>query len=159
MAHSAALTIDGYLNSLPPDRREVIRKVHQVIVKHLPRGYQEVMQYGMIGYVVPIKRYPNGYLNDKKTPLPYAALASQKNYISVYLMNIYSDLGLKSWFKAELKKSGKKYSMGKSCIRFKKIEDIPLDLIGKTVAKTSVDKYIQIYEASRKGKTSGSNIE
>lgn len=149
MVHSAALTVKGYIDSLSLERRDAIKKVHQVIVKNLPKGYEEVMQYGMIGYVVPLKKYPDGYLNDKKTPLPYAALASQKNYISVYLMNIYADLGLKSWFETELKKAGKKYSMGKSCVRFKKLEDIPLELIGKTVSKTSVEKYIQIYEDSR----------
>lgn len=152
MAHSAALTIKGYLDSLPPERRDALKKVHAVIVKHLPKGYQEVMQYGMIGYVVPLKKYPAGYLNDKKTPLPYAGLASQKNYISVYLMNLYGDLELKKRFETEYAKTGKKLNMGKSCVRFRHLKDIPLELIGEVVARTSVSEFIEQYEKSREKK-------
>ena len=107
------------------------------------------MQYGMIGYVVPLKRYPKGYLGDKKTPLPYAALASQKHHMAVYLMNIYGNRKLEKWFLKEYKASGKKLDMEKSCVRFKKLDDLPLGLIGKAIAATPLAECIAMYEEAR----------
>lgn len=124
--------------------------VRKTILKHLPKGYEERMQYGMIGYSVPLKRYPAGYLGQKDVPLPYAALASQKNYMSIYLMNIYGDKKAEKWFREAYKASGKKLDMGKSCVRFKKLEDVPLDVIGKAIAQTPVEALIKAYEKARK---------
>lgn len=152
---SKAKTVSAYLRELPPERRTALLVVRKVILKHLPKGYEESMQYGMIGYSVPLKRYPKGYLGDKKTPLPYAGLASQKNHMAVYLMNIYGDKKATKWFKNEYKKSipgraGKKLDMGKSCVRFRKLKDLPLPLIGKAIARTSVKDLIIYYEHARK---------
>ncbi|MCR4280604.1 MAG: DUF1801 domain-containing protein [Candidatus Komeilibacteria bacterium] len=146
---SAAVTVEEYLNSLPPERREVVDELRELIKTNLPEGYEEIMQYGMIGYVVPLAEYPEGYLNDKKTPLPYIGLAAQKNHYALYLMNIYGDPEVSRWFEEEYKASGKRVNMGKSCIRFRKIEDLPLDLIAQVVALTPVDVYIKSYENSR----------
>ncbi|MBN1411609.1 MAG: DUF1801 domain-containing protein [Spirochaetales bacterium] len=147
---SNAKTVREYLNSLPGDRREIIEKVRKIILKNLPEGYEETMQYGMIGYVVPISRYPQGYLGDKSTPLPYASLASQKNYLSLYLMGVYGDADSEKWLKQAYKKSGKKLDMGKSCIRFKRLDDLALDVIAEALARIPVDSYIRKYELSRK---------
>ncbi len=142
-------TVEEYMQNLPDDRRNEIAKVREVILKNLPEGYEEMIQYGMIGYGVPLKTYPAGYLNDKTKPLPYAALASQKNYMVIYLMNIYGDKKTEEWFLREWKKSGKKLDMGKSCIRFKKAADLPLDVLGKAIAKTSVENFIDMYQKAR----------
>lgn len=147
---SKAKTVDEYLKNLSTDRRKDIQNVRKVILNNLPKGYKEGMQYGMIGYYIPLKIYPNGYLNDGKTPLPYISLASQKNHMAVYLNNIYMNKKINKWFIDEYKKSRKRIDMGKSCVRFKKIEDLPIELIGKAVAKTSVDAFIKEYEKSRK---------
>ena len=149
---SKATTVAEYLAELPPDRRAAISKVRAVIRKHLPKGYAEGMQFGMIGYFVPLKTYPDGYLHDPTEPLHYAALASQKHHMAVYLSNIYSDKELEKWFTAAYKKSGKKMDVGKSCVRFRKLENLPLDLIGQAIAKTSVAEHIKRYEASRQRK-------
>jgi uncharacterized protein YdhG (YjbR/CyaY superfamily) len=146
---SSAKTAAEYIKELPEDRRVAIQAVRKVIKANLPAGYEETMQYGMISYVVPLKTYPMGYLNDKKTPLPYASLASQKNHMAIYLFCIYTDTKLLNWFKREYKASGKKMDMGKSCIRFKKLENLPLDLIGKAIAKVPVKAFIKSYETSR----------
>lgn len=147
---SKAKTVKEYLIALPSDRRKAIEMVRKIIKKNLPKGYQEIMQYGMISYVVPLRLYPDGYLNDPKVPLPYASLASQKNYMSLYLMNVYGNQDIESWFKKEFEKHGKNLNMGKSCVRFKKLDDINLDVIGKVLAKTSVQDFTKIYEAFRK---------
>jgi hypothetical protein len=145
--HSGAQTVDDYLASLPVDRQETLSAVRDVILRNLPEGYEEGMQYGMIGYYVPLSRYPKTYNGQ---PLAYAGLASQKNYVSVYLMGIYGNGSAEEWFRDEYQKSGKKLNMGKSCVRFKRLDDIPLDLIGKAVALESVDQFIQRYGESRK---------
>lgn len=138
-----------YLDGLPEDRRKAIRKVRAVINKHLPKGYKEGMQYGMIGWFVPHSVYPDGYHCDPKQPVPFASVASQKNYMSIYLMCIYGSDKHRAWFEKEWTKSGKKKAnMGKSCIRFKNIDDIPLDVIGKAVARVPADKFIAAYEKS-----------
>lgn len=146
---SSAKTPAEYLASLPEDRRKALAAVRKTMQAHLPKGYVEAMQYGMPGFVVPLKTYPAGYLGKKDVPLPFAGYASQKNYMAVYLMNVYGEPKLETWFKAAYAKSGKKLDMGKSCIRFKKLEDLPLDVIGQAVAKTSVADFIAAYEAGR----------
>jgi hypothetical protein len=146
---SKAKTVKQYLDSLPADRRKELEAVRKVIRKHLPKGYVECM-YGMIGYAVPLKLYPPGYHCTPNTPLPYAGLASQKNFISVYLCSIYWDKGSDSWFRKALKASGKKLDMGKSCIRFRRAADLPLDLIGKAVARFPVADFIKLYEKALK---------
>ena len=147
---SKAKSVREYLDSLPEDRRAMIRAVREVILKHLPKGYQEIMQYGMISYAVPLSLYPPGYHCGKDVPLPYACLASQKNYLSLYLCNIYGDKGTEKWFRTEFKVRGKKLDMGKSCVRFKKVEDLPLDVIGKAIARTPVRDFIALYEKAIK---------
>ena len=146
MAHSEAQTADQYLAELPPDRREAISAVRSVILDHLPEGYQEAMQFDMIGYVVPLERYPETY---NRQPLSYAALASQKNYMTLYLMNVYGDEETQRWFTERYKASGKRLDMGKSCVRFKSLQDLPIDLISEAVARTTMDEFIELYEASR----------
>jgi hypothetical protein len=149
---SKAKTVAEYFASLPPDRKKPMMAVWKVMKKNLPKGYQTAMGYGAPGFVVPLSRYPQGYLHQKAVPLPYAGVASQKNYMSIYLMNVAGDPKVEYWFKAAWKKSGKKLDMGKSCIRFKKLEDLALDVVGEAVACTSVEKFIRWYEGSRKGK-------
>jgi len=144
---SKATTVEDYLSELPEERRAAISKVRQVIRKNLPKGMQEGMQYGMIGYFVPHKIYPNGYHCDAKQPLPFAALASQKNYMSVYVCACYGDAESEEWIREEFTKRGKKLNMGKSCIRFKKVEDLALDVIGEVIGRWDTAKYIGHYES------------
>jgi hypothetical protein len=148
---STATTVDEYLAELPDDRRETIEAVRAVMLKSLPHGYEEGMQYGMIGYFVPHSVYPPGYHCDPKQPLPFAALASQKNHMAVYLMCIYSDPAQEAWFRDAWAKSGKKLDMGKSCVRFKKLDDVPLKVIGQAIKRVPVKKFIAYYEATVKG--------
>jgi uncharacterized protein YdhG (YjbR/CyaY superfamily) len=143
---SQATTVEQYLAELPEDRRLAIEEVRSVILANLPEGYQESMNWGMISYEIPIERYPDTY---NKKPLGYAALASQKNHMAVYLMNIYSSEDSAASFEAQYRATGKRYDVGKSCVRFRKLEDLPLDLIGQTIASTPVDQYIAEYEAVR----------
>jgi len=144
---SKAATVKEYLADLPPDRREVIQAVRAVILKNLDSGYREGMQYGGITYFVPHSVYPPGYHCDPKQPLPFAGLAAQKNYLAVYLMCLYGNTEHEQWFRAEWAKSGKKLDMGKVCIRFKKLDDLPLELIGQAVARVSASKFIAYYES------------
>lgn len=146
---SKAQTVEGYILELPVERREVVKTVREVILENLPEGYEEVMQYGVISYVVPFSIYPSGYHANPLQPLPYLSLASQKNYFALYFMHIYGDPATLKWFTGEYKKSGKKLDMGKSCVRFKKLADLPLDLMGKVVGLTPVKKWIEIYEKAR----------
>ena len=149
VAQSDARTPEEYLSELSPERAEAIQAVRQCILANLPEGYAEVMQYGMISYVVPAERYPETYNGQ---PLMYAALASQKNYMSLYLTNVYGDDGTREWFVERYRASGKKLDMGKSCVRFRNLDRLPLDLVGEAIAMTSVDDFIAIYEASRSGR-------
>jgi Domain of unknown function (DU1801) len=144
---SQATTVKEYLQSLPPDRRAVINAVREVILANLPKGYEECMSYGIIGYVVPHSLYPPGYHCDPKLPLPYANLGSKKNHMSLHLLSVYCDPDTATWFQKAWKASGKKLDMGAACVRFKKIEDVPLDVIGKVIARTPVKKYISVMEA------------
>ena len=145
---SKAETVKQYLDELPEDRREAIQAVREVILKNLPEGYEEGMQYGMIGYYVPHSLYPKGYHCDPKQPLPFASLASQKNHMAVYLFCIYSSDEDREWFIEEYKKTGMRMDLGKSCVRFKKLENLPLPLIGKAVKKMTVKKFIAAYESA-----------
>jgi hypothetical protein len=150
---SEAASTEEYINSLPEGRKEVIEKLHNLIVKNLPKGFSAIMNYGMIGYVVPHSLYPDGYHCDPKLPLPFMGLASQKNFISFYHMGIYADKKLLAWFTSEYTKHSKsKLDMGKSCIRFKKPDQIPFVLITELVKKMSVTDWINIYEKEIKKK-------
>lgn len=143
-------SVSAYLASLPPERKRELSKVRSVIKKNIPKGYEEIIQYGMISYVVPLTRYPDGYLNKKDVPLPFLSLAAQKHHLALYLMNLYGDPALERWFRAAWAKSGKKLDLGKSCLRFSSAEDLALDVVGEAVARTPVDAYVERYEAARK---------
>lgn len=147
MVTSRVESVDEYLASLPDDRREAIATVRQVILSNLPEGFEEVMQYGMISYVVPLARHPDTYNGQ---PLAAAALASQKQYMSVYLMSVYADDGLRASFEDAYRKTGKKLNMGKSCVRFRSLEQLPLELVGEAIARVGVDEFIDTYEAARR---------
>ena len=148
---SSATTPEEYIASLPEERKPAVRKLHQVIVDHLPKGFKIGMTYGMIGYFVPHSVYPQGYHVDPEQPLPFINLASQKNYIALYHMGMYAHPGLLDWFRKEYAQhSATKLDMGKSCIRFKNVEKIPFDLIGQLVTKMSVEEWISTYEEVRK---------
>jgi uncharacterized protein YdhG (YjbR/CyaY superfamily) len=143
---SDASTVEEYLAKLPGDRREAIETVRQVILENLPAGYEEAMNWGMITYQVPLETYPDTY---NKKPLMYAALASQKNHMAVYLTAIYMDDEAQQVFEKKYKATGKRYDVGKSCVRFKKMEDLPLDLIGETVASLEVAEFVERVKAAR----------
>jgi uncharacterized protein YdhG (YjbR/CyaY superfamily) len=144
---SDAKTPEEYIKNLPEDRKKEISKLRKTILDNLPKGFTETMSYGMIGYVVPHSIYPNGYHCNPELPLPFINLASQKNFIAVYHMGVYAKKELLDWFVNEYPKHAKrKLDMGKSCIRFKKMEDIPYDLIGKLSSKMTTDEWVEIYE-------------
>jgi uncharacterized protein YdhG (YjbR/CyaY superfamily) len=148
---STAKTPSEYVESLPDERKNVIENIRKTILDNLPKGFEETISYGMLGYVVPHSIYPSGYHCDPKTPLPFISVASQKNFIAVYHMGIYADETLLNWFVAEYPKHCKtKLDMGKSCIRFKKVNDIPLDLLGQLVTKMTVQDWISLYENNLK---------
>ena len=144
---SKAATPDEYLETLPAERKAAMQELRKVIKKNLPKGFKEVMSYGMVGYVVPHSTYPKGYHCDPKLPLPFLNIASQKNFIAVYHMGIYSDPKLLDWFTKEFTKHSKaKLDMGKSCIRFKKPAEIPFALIGELASKMTPEQWIEKYE-------------
>lgn len=146
---SEAKTVGQYLDELPPERRAALSKVRSVLRRHLPKGVKEQMGYGMIGYVVPHSIYPAGYHCDPRQPLPFVSLASQKNYMALYVLSIYSKPGEENWLRDQFKARGKKLDMGKCCIRFRKLEDLPLDVVAELMGRLSIDEYIQAYEAGR----------
>ena len=149
---SKATTVDQYLAEVPHERQEAIKKLRSVILKNLPKGFKEVMSYGMMGYCVPHSIYPAGYHCNPKDPLPFAMLASQKNSINFYHMGIYMEPKLLKWFTDEYAKTGLgKLDMGKSCMRFKKAENIPYKLIGDLMTKLTVEKWIEMFEKKLKG--------
>ena len=151
---STAPNVAAYLESLPADRCAAIAVVRQVILANLDEGYEEGMQYGMIGYCVPHRLFPAGYHADPKAALPYAGLASQKGHMSLYLMSVYcgceggEETPDARWFREAWKKSGKKLDMGKSCIRFKKLEDVPLEVVGEAIRRVPVTRYVAMYQKS-----------
>lgn len=148
---SNATTVEEYIESLAPDRRAAIQAVREVILAHLPQGFEECLLYGMISYVVPHQLYPAGYHCDPSKPLPYASLGSQKNHMAIYLMNVYGDSETEQWFRKAFEETGKKLNMGKSCVRFRKVADLPLEVIGQAIARTPVKKYIARCEEARRG--------
>lgn len=144
-------TVQEILSNIPEDRIEPFHKLHEAIVKNLPRGFEAAISYGALGYVVPHTIYPAGYHCKPSEPLPFASLASQKNSINFYHMGIYIDPKILDWFVAEYPKHSKqKLDMGKSCIRFKKFDDIPYDLIGELMTKMSVEDWVSLYESMLK---------
>lgn len=148
---SKATTVDTYIAELPEDRQKAVKELRKVIKKNLPKGFKEGMGYGMMGWSVPHSIYPAGYHCNPKDPLPFMGLASQKNSINLYHMGIYADPKLLKWFQdAHAKASPKKLDMGKSCIRYKKSEDIPYALIGELAAKITVNEWIEKYETALK---------
>lgn len=148
---SDAKSPEAYLAELAPEQREAMEKLRKVVLDNLPEGFEETMNYGMIGYVVPHSHYPDGYHCSPELPLPFLNLASQKNHIGFYHMGIYADPDLLEWFTAEFPKHSKrKLDMGKSCIRFKNTQDIPYELLGELVRKVSMADWIARYEKSIK---------
>lgn len=146
---SKAASVSAYLSELAPEDRAALQKVRSVLRKNLPKGVKESVQWGMICYSIPLSRYSDSYNGQA---LCYAALASQKHHNSLYLMGVYADRDADQWFRGEFKKSGKRLDMGKSCIRFRHAADLPLNLIGRAVARTSVDDFIASYEKARPAK-------
>ena len=146
MASSKAGTVEEYLQELPEDRRAVVSAVRDVVLRNLPAGYRETMSWGMISYEVPLEDYPNTY---NRQPLGYAALAAQKNYYALYLLTPYQDPAQEQWLRDEFSKAGKKLDMGKSCLRFKKLDDLPLDVVGRVIASTPPREFIAQYERAR----------
>jgi hypothetical protein len=146
---SQATTVDKYLAELPPERRAAIAAVRKAILAAMPDGYEEGMLYGMIGYYVPHSLYPAGYHCDPSQPIGFVCLASQKNYMSLYMGCVYGQSELARWFQAAWAKTGKKLDMGKSCIRFKRVEDLALDVIGEAIRRTPVEACIAMHEAAR----------
>jgi len=144
MANTKADTVDAYLGALADDRREAIVEVKETILQNLPEGVVETMAWGMIAYEIPLEVFPDTY---NKKPLMYAGLASQKNYMSVYLHSIYMDESDADWFQDKYLATGKRLDMGKSCVRFKKIDQLPVELIGEAIAKVSVDQFLDYYRA------------
>jgi hypothetical protein len=150
MASSKAATVSAYLKSLPADRRKIVSAVRDVVLENLPKGYRESINWGHISYEVPLERYPDMYNGQ---PLCYAGLAAQKNHYALYLMGAYANAKVGKALASEFKKRGKKLDMGKSCLRFKALDDLPLDVIADVIASTPVDEMISYYEKSRNRKT------
>ena len=148
---SSATTVNDYLNELPEERKTAFLKLRECILNTIPKGFEEQMSYGTLGYVVPHTIYPNGYHCNPKIPLPFINIASQKNFIALYHMGINANPKLLEWFTSEYPKHcNQKLDMGKSCIRFKKFDQIPFDLIGELVRKLSVKDWIECYETQIK---------
>ncbi|MES1157849.1 MAG: DUF1801 domain-containing protein [Haliangium ochraceum] len=144
-----ASTVNQYLAVLPADRREALEAVRKAINRSLPDGYQEGVQFGMISWYVPLSTYPAGYGGKGKEPLPLVALGSQKSYMALYMMCFYGHATLADWFAREYKKSGKKLDMGKGCVRFKTLDQLPLDVVGRTVALVKPAEHVANYQAMR----------
>jgi len=147
---STAKSPDDYLAALPSERREVLERIRAVIVKNLDVGFEEGMQYGMIGYYVPHRIYPAGYHCDPREPLPFASLASQKNHMAIYLMCIHGSEEHSKWFREAWLATGRKIDMGKACVRFKRIEDVALDVLGEAIRRVPTQAFITHYEAALK---------
>jgi len=142
------MTVASYLKALPEDRRRALNAVRKVIRDNLDKAYQETIQYNMIGYSVPHSVYPPGYHCDPKQPLPFVSMASQKNHMALYLFCIYTDPALVAWFTKAWQATGKRLDMGKSCVRFKKLDDVPLDVVGELIARVPAADFIKSYESS-----------
>ena len=149
MATSKATTVEAYLAELPPERREVVAQVRDVVLRNLPAGYRESVSWGMLSYEIPLETYPDTYNGQ---PLGYVALAAQKNGYSLHLMGTYMDPEQVDALKVGFAASGKKLDMGKSCVRFRKVDDLPLDVIGRAIASTPPQKLVEMAERSRAGR-------
>jgi len=146
-----ATSVKDYLSKVPPERQEFFNKLRYTIIKNIPKGFEEQLSYGMIGYVVPHSHYPDGYHCDPKLPLPFVSIANQKNFIALYHMGIYADADLLNWFVSEYPNYCKrKLDMGKSCIRFKKPEEIPFELIAQLMKKMKMKDWVKLYEKNIK---------
>ena len=146
-----AETVNEYLDQIPDDRKAAVKKLRSTIKKNLPKGFKECISYGMPAYVVPLSKYPEGYHCKADTPLPFINFASQKNFVALYHMGIYANKKIMDWFIKEYPKhSERKLDMGKSCIRFKKVDEIPFDLIAELMTKISMDDWIKTYEKNIK---------
>jgi hypothetical protein len=144
-------TVQDILMNVPSDRVEAFNKLHEVIVKNLPKGFEPGISYGMLGYVVPHSLYPSGYHCKPSEPLPFASIASQKNTINFYHMGMYADKKLYDWFVSEFPKhTSQKLDIGKSCVRFKKFDDMPYKLIGEMMKKMSMKEWVSLYESNLK---------
>ena len=143
---TAVQTPEQYIDSLPPERREAIRTVRDVVRRNLPDGFEEGMEFGMIAWYVPLQRFPNTY---NGRPLGLAALASQKSHMALYLNSVYGDRDTEAWFKERYAETGKKLDMGKSCLRFRRIDDLPLEVIGETISRVNLDEFLAHYEEAR----------
>ena len=146
MVSSRATTVEEYLEELPEERRAVVSAVRDLVARNLPEGYRESMSWGMISYCIPLERYPNTY---NQQPLGYVAIAAQKNHYSLYLMGVYADSEREKQLREAFRLAGKKLDMGKSCLRFKKLDDLPLEAVGEVISSLPVDEYIAYYEAAR----------
>lgn len=146
MPRVQAATTEEYIAQVPHDRRDAIRAVRDVIRRNLPAGFEEGIEFGMISFHVPLERFPDTY---NGRPLGLAALANQKNYMALYLNNVYGDRDTEAWFRERYASSGKRLDMGKSCVRFRRLEDLPLDVVGETIGRVDVDRYIAHYNAAR----------
>ena len=149
---SSAKSVQAYLDELPPERRTELETVRRVILDNLRGGYEEGMQYGMIGYFVPHRLFPAGYHCDPSQPLPFACLGNQKNAISLHLMCVYGDAKLAAWFREAWAKSGKKLDMGKACIRFRRAEDLALDVLAEAIRRVPAETYVRHCEAALAGR-------
>ncbi len=147
MVKSGAATVEEYLAELPGERRDALEAVRRVVLEHLPEGYEECMQFGMIGYVVPLSRYGVTYNGQA---LQLAALASQKRYMALYLNTVYADAERHERFVSAYRATGRRLDMGKSCVRFRRLEDLPLELVGETIASVGVDEFLGFYESARR---------
>ena len=148
MVSSRAATVEEYLEELPEERRAVVSRVLEVVRRNLPAWYEEAMSYGMIGWGVPLARYPDTY---NRQPLAYAALAAQKNHYALYLMGAYAEPAQQERLEAAFREAGKKMDMGKSCLRFRSADDLPLEAVGEVIASTPPARFIELYEAARRG--------
>jgi hypothetical protein len=146
MVSSGAKTVQEYLDELPEAQRAVVSRVRQLVLENLPAGYEESMNWGMIAYAVPLERYPNTY---NKQPLAYIGLAAQKNYYALYLMGCYAESEHDQKLRAGFQQAGKKLDMGKSCLRFKKLDDLPFDVLAENIASLTPDEFIQLYERAK----------
>jgi hypothetical protein len=149
---SDASQVEEYLDELPEDRREAISAIRDVVNESLPAGYEESMAYGMIGWGIPLTDYPDTYNGQ---PLGVVALASQKNHMALYLMGVYADEGLEDWFREQYSQRGLKLDMGKSCVRFKRLDQVPLDVVGEVVRRVTPEKLVAQYESSREQTAKG----
>jgi len=155
----APTTVKNYLAALPADRREALQAVRKVILKNLDKDYEEGIQYGAIGYYVPHRVFPPGYHCDPRQPLPFAGIGSRKGYMTLGFMGLYWHPDGDGWFREAWKKTGKKLDMGVACIRFKKVQDLPLDLIGKAVKELTVKKFVATYLAATEGRRKGTSAK